>query len=378
MSIIEEEFQLEMKPITIFESILKQRNSTIELQNDISITYSRSKDINITEKIKNLLIQNEAGKNIDFDSILNPMDENVDESNNENDENNQGNIFSIKYKDIYIGGISPTFQMREGFGLNKYNEDQTFYVGQWKNNMKEGMGFLKIEDNIFYIGNFHQNQFDGDGILYLKNKNTFYIGHMSNGSFDEGVYFNLDNDVYYRGKFINNIKNDDNCTMVEMKNRHIFIGKVENDIFEKGYLCQYDSEEIKNGDNVEMSFNIEKIFYYYKDQYNNNKFVNQFENQFREVLKQNMQKIFEIEIKTKEHIQSILDYFDYLKTLAEDEDFNILMKYNEKDENGLLYIFINNYNFYWSEYQAIIENFNINDIKNEIDISQEIQGSQNE
>jgi hypothetical protein len=92
MSIIEEEFQLDMKPITIFESLLKQQNSTIELQNDISITYSRSKDINITEKIKNLLIQNEAGKNIDFDSILNPMDENVDESNNENDENNQGTL----------------------------------------------------------------------------------------------------------------------------------------------------------------------------------------------------------------------------------------------------------------------------------------------
>ena len=59
-----------------------------------------------------------------------------------------------------------------------------------------------------------------------------------------------------------------------------------------------------------MSFNIEKIFYYYKDHYNNNQFINQFENQFREILKQNMQKIFEIEIKTKEHIQSILDYFD--------------------------------------------------------------------
>ena len=378
MSIIEEEFQLNIKPITIFESLLKQKNSTIELRNDVTVTYSSSEDINITSKIKNLLIQSETDKNIDFDSILNSKIENADESNNANIEDNQDNLFSIKYKDIYIGGISPTFQKREGFGLNKYNEDQTFYVGQWKNNMKEGMGFLKIDNNIFYIGNFHQNQFDGDGILYIKNKNIFYIGHMSNGAFDEGVYLNTDNDVYYRGKFVNNIKNGDNCTMVEMKNRHIFIGKVENDIFEKGFLCQYNAEEIQNGENGEVNFNIEKIFYYYKDEYNNNQFINQFENQFREVLKQNMQKIFEIEIKTKGQIESILQYMDYLDTLSEDLDFIDLMKYNGKGENGLLYIFINNYNYYLTDYQELIQNYNINEIKNEIDISQEIQRSQNE
>ena len=94
MSIIEEEFQLNIKPITIFESLLKQKNSTIELQNDVTVTYSSSEDINITSKIKNLLIQSETDKNIDFDSILNPKIENVDESNNANIEDNQDNLFS--------------------------------------------------------------------------------------------------------------------------------------------------------------------------------------------------------------------------------------------------------------------------------------------
>ena len=51
--------------------------------------------------------------------------------------------------------------MREGLGLNKYSEE-TFYIGEWKNNMKEGLGFLKIDNNNFYIGYFHQNQLDGN------------------------------------------------------------------------------------------------------------------------------------------------------------------------------------------------------------------------
>ncbi len=69
---------------------------------------------------------------------------------------------------------------------------------------------------------------------------------------------------------------------------------------------------------------------------------------------------------------------DYLDTLSEDLDFIDLMKYNGKGENGLLYIFINNYNYYLTDYQELIQNYNINEIKNEIDISQEIQRSQNE
>jgi len=52
--------------------------------------------------------------------LNNENDEN--DLNNENDEFKQNNLFSIKYKNIYIGGVSPNFQMREGFGLNKYDD----------------------------------------------------------------------------------------------------------------------------------------------------------------------------------------------------------------------------------------------------------------
>ena len=115
--------------------------------------------------------------------------------------------------------------MREGFGLNKYDEDHSLYIGLWKNNMKEGFGFLKVNDDTYYIGNFHQNQLEGECILYLKSKNILYLGTFTKGSFEEGVYIDVNNDIFYRGKFINNKKNDDFCTMIEMNNRHIISRK---------------------------------------------------------------------------------------------------------------------------------------------------------
>ena len=316
MAIIEDEFSLDIKPVTIFESLLQQENLTIELENDVSITYSGKKDDEITSKIKNLLMQYENDKNIDFNSILEQIElnkennendlnnENENDFNNENDEFKQNNLFSIKYKDIYIGGVSPNFQMREGFGLNKYNEDHTFYIGLWKNNMKEGFGFLKINDDTYYLGHFHQNQFEGDCILYLKSKNIFYLGTFSNSSFEEGQYIDINNDVFYKGKFLNNRKNDDCCTMTEMNNRHIFIGEIENDNFKKGFLCQYICEVNESKDDVgedvfEYIFDIEKIFHYSKDEENNTKFIYQFQNSFKQNLKKNIEKIFIFNYETK-------------------------------------------------------------------------------
>ena len=378
MAIIEDEFSLDIKPVTIFESLLQQENLTIELENDVSITYSGKKDDEITSKIKNLLMQYENDKNIDFNSILEQIElnkennendlnnENENDFNNENDEFKKNNLFSIKYKDIYIGGVSPNFQMREGFGLNKYNEDHTFYIGLWKNNMKEGFGFLKIDDDTYYLGHFHQNQFEGDCILYLKSKNIFYLGTFSNSSFEEGQYIDINNDVFYKGKFLNNRKNDDCCTMTEMNNRHIFIGEIENDNFKKGFLCQYICEVNESKDDVGEDvfgyiFDIEKIFYYYKDEDNNTKFIYQFQNSFKQNLKKNIEKIFIFNYETKKRIIKKLNgYFDYLNTLGEDNDYNDLNKYNAKGYDNLFYIFMNNYNLYITDYQELTEKFSIN------------------
>ena len=51
--------------------------------------------------------------------------------------------------------------------------------------------------------------------------------------------------------------------------------------FKKGYLCLYNSKEIQNKDEneeINFDFSIEKIFYYYKDDNNDIKFVYNFDN----------------------------------------------------------------------------------------------------
>ena len=381
--IVEDEFPILKKPIIIYESLLQQENPVIDLDKDISITHPGIKNNEMISNIKNLLIQSESNKNINFSLILNQKEENDNDSNNENEEKYQNNIFSIKYKDIYIGGISPNFQMREGFGFNRYDENHSFYIGQWKNNMKEGMGFLKIDENNYYFGNFHQNQFDGEGILYIKseNKELLFIGNMSNGAFDEGVYIDIGKNLFYRGKFINGKKNDEFCTMIEMNNNQIFIGTVENDIFERGYLCIYNSEEIQiqdeNGQNVlGTKFDLDKIFYYYKDNDDNYQFIHDFNNV--DILIENIKKIFALEQETKKQIESIKEYFNYLNTSESDVDFNDLKRYNDKGDESLFFIMKNNSNYYLSYYKEIKENYDINEIKDKIDISDELFASQNQ
>ena len=383
MDIVEDEFPIIKKPIMIYESMLQQENPIMELDKDISITHPGINDNEMISNIKNLLIQSESNKNINFSLILNQKEENDNDSNDENEEKKSNNIFSIKYKDIYIGGISPNFQMREGFGFNRYDESHSFYIGQWKKNMKEGMGFLKIDENNYYFGNFHNNQFDGEGILYIKseNKNLLYIGNMSNGAFDEGVYIDIDKNLFYRGKFINGKKSDDFCTMIEMNNNQIFVGKVEDDIFERGYLCIYNSEQIQipdeNGQSVlGTKFDLDKIFYFFKDNDDNYQFIHNFKNV--DILIENIKKVFAVEQETKKQIDGIKDYFNYLNAFECDEDFNSLKRYNDKDDDSLFYILKNNSDYYLNAYKEIKENYDINEIKNEIDISNEIFASQNQ
>ena len=162
------------------------------------------------------------------------------------------------------------------------------------------------------------------------------------------------------------------------------VGKVTDDVFERGYLCSFNTEElnVKDENDKDMpvtQFNMEKIFYFYKDKDENKQFVYQFQKDFKEVLNDNFRKIFELETQTKKFYENnVLNYIEYCCTLEEDNDFNDLLRYNDKGNGGLSVIFFSNYNFYINEYKDILEEFDINDIKNKISISQELFESQNE
>ena len=72
----EDEFPLEQKSIIIFESFLNQGNQTLELDNDITITYSGGKDTETTDKIEKVLKLGSNSKEID--NIMAKHDTNKD------------------------------------------------------------------------------------------------------------------------------------------------------------------------------------------------------------------------------------------------------------------------------------------------------------
>ena len=175
-------------------------------------------------------------------------------------------IIYIKYKDIYIGGLSIfDFKTREGFGLNKYlNEKvQSFYIGQWEKNKKCGIGFLKIDESHLYFGKFKDNQINENGFYLNKNNQNLFYGLFNNGEFNQGIYNNLNKNIFYIGKFNNSKKNDDFSIYVNNARNRIFIGQIENDNFIIGYIVILKVEETKNS----IITKIKNIFYKNREKY---------------------------------------------------------------------------------------------------------------
>lgn len=366
--LLEQEFIYQKKPCEIFNSLNIQKEEPTEIEKDILMLYIGSKNNEFISQVNNILKDNDISNNQNSINF-------IQEQAGENEENKKNNLFLVKYKNIYIGGISINLKMREGFGLNKYENSSSFYLGQWKNNMKEGTGFLKIDDNKLYIGSFHHNQFEGFGIIYYKLNDTFYFGEFKNGAFSQGIYCNINKELYYRGKFHQNKKNDSFCTFLEKNNRHLFIGDVKDDVFVKGYLCLYQiiesTRQNEDGeDEYVADFNIDKIFYFDKTDENKINFINnfEFENEFRNKIHENMRKIFEVDYITGHKMKDIISYFNYLESLVDDEDHNYLERYNEDNDQSLEKFFMSNYNFYFSQFQEGQEQMDINEIRKEIEI----------
>ena len=155
-------------------------------------------------KESNIIINYFGNRNqIPLENEDNKLDKNLEkeeDNNSLNPEDPRNFHLFINYDNIYIGAISINdIYKRENFGLNIYSNN-CFYIGRWKENMKEGIGFLKINENLMYLGNFTNNQFHGSGILYDQNKSNFFFGQFNNGEFSEGLFYNMEKEYFYRGK----------------------------------------------------------------------------------------------------------------------------------------------------------------------------------
>ncbi len=119
---------------------------------------------------------------------------------------------------------------REGFGKYSFNNNNYYYIGQWKNDKINGKGKLFnnneliyegefvnyqfegngkyiYQDGSFYIGQFLNNKKHGKGILYYKNGNIKYDGYFVFDNFVGNGKYIYEDGAFYYGNFLNNKKN---------------------------------------------------------------------------------------------------------------------------------------------------------------------------
>ena len=287
--------------------------------------------------------------------------EKIDEiiSHLENKEDTRNFILFIKYREEYIGGLSIlNLKYREGFGLNKYlnNSDRPFYLGQWKENQKSGLGFLKIDNDHFYIGEFSNNQMSGDGFYYNKKSKNNYFGKFNNGIFKKGLFFNLSEEIYYIGKFRNNKKNDNFCCYINYKKKKLFFGEIKNDLFIKGQIFFMDTEE--KGDQINIT--IKNNFSYD----NGNKINIKSKEKYHDVITSILSEIINLESIISQIIDDLLVEYE---NIYDDNSYNNgIGRYNNYENNhSFENEFIENYNNYFNE---------LFEIKNKLDLEiEEIQ-----
>ena len=95
--------------------------------------------------------------------------------------------------DIYLGEIKNN--LREGYGINYYNDGDK-YEGEWKNNNREGYGIYYYNNGTKYEGEWKNNNMEGYGIFYYNNGNK-YEGEWKNNNMEGlGVLYGFENFKY--------------------------------------------------------------------------------------------------------------------------------------------------------------------------------------
>ena len=271
----------------------------------------------------------------------------------------KNSLLFINYKDIYIGGVSfLNINRREKFGLNKYSPE-SFYLGQWKHNTKNGVGFLKISEGISYMGNFLKNQINGYGMLFYKENSILYIGNFSEGKFTEGICYNIIDNSFYKGKMINGIKNDDFCSYTEFSKGRIFIGKSLNDIFVRGYLgiciqSKSNENDINNDCNI---LELNKIIFFDKTNKENMQIIpyTLFKEEFYFKIQDYIGNLIQTNYNLKAHCENLINYFKCFDSYVNDRDYiDYLIKYNQVDNEESLE------NYFLRDFESFSKRFNYN------------------
>ena len=161
--------------------------------------------------------------------------------------NGKGKLEDFVKKLEYIGDFKDN--MKEGFGEEKY-QDGSVYIGQFKQNMKNGTGnlFLDGGKNYGYSGTFKNDKISGKG-KFKWNDNKQYIGEWDNDEIS-GYGILQEGNIIRIGSFKHNLKEGYGSTFYTDQN-FALLGKWEKDFIE-GYailinLYEKNNLEINDG-----------------------------------------------------------------------------------------------------------------------------------
>ena len=180
----------------------------------------------------------------------------------------------------YYGYI--LFNKKHWKGISYYKSKNIEYDGQWKNDLKDGLGILYEDDENntkVYNGTFQKGLISGKGIEYYKNGNILYNGSWLQSLFHGyGEYYYPNNQLRYKG-FFSNGRRDGDGILYNEDGSYNFIGDWKLDNMFIGELFYDNNNKTKyighfNKDNRyqwggEYFYNNEKNTRSYKGYYEN-------------------------------------------------------------------------------------------------------------
>ena len=91
----------------------------------------------------------------------------------------------------------------EGFGIEKWNDSDSYYIGNYIQQIKKGYGIFVLNNNLSYEGEFNDNNFNGYGTLII-NKDILVKGFFTNNYIDKYnvFYENIHENKIYEGEFL--------------------------------------------------------------------------------------------------------------------------------------------------------------------------------
>ena len=134
-------------------------------------------------------------------------------------------VYKFSNGDEYTGNFKR--EMANGIGRMIYNSGSE-YLGEWKDSRKDGYGFYQWKDGDMYIGEFKQGKFNGRGSCFDRNGKLVYEGQWVNNVINGKGRFIWEDGKSYEGDFKDGRKHGEG-TFYDEDGDILYSGTWEND-----------------------------------------------------------------------------------------------------------------------------------------------------